>query len=985
MKKFTLLAIISMASLFAFADNHTQELNPNITPFHDASEVNDGFNFMQLRNQVAWKNFQSKYPSWGASFDRRTKLPHRALGNPITYLAGANDPVVKAKAFLQQEFAEFNLPINEFVLTRNANDGKYIHVDFKQMHNGKDVLWSRITVRFTQDLRIVMFGIDAHRNIPNVMPLLNSAQATLAAENAITTTVLNSSIDANLVWFPFPSGNEFEYKQAHVVTVNTQDDKETPGKYVTYVDAVNGDILYRSNKVVHVGFNATADAYPTNLFSPLANLPLKNLLVNVVGSTTPYYTDLTGLVNVPGTTANVKLTLSGRFIKVVTGQSGTISPTYTSNGVLNGDVVNFPQSTPSATERHMTCYYHANEIHDFMKTKLPLFTTMDAPLTARVDRTDGNCNAFYDGSSINFYTTANGCNALSLISDVMYHEYGHGITDQFWAANGSNFANGGQGEGYSDVWAMSITKSPIIGAGFNVGAPNSSIREYNSTPKVYPINITGEVHNDGEIIAGAWWDFAGFMGGNLSTAIDTMATIFAESHYGLATGPDGTEGVVYHDILLDALQYDDNNNNIYDGTPHFTPIVKGFARHGIYLLNQTEMEHAPVGLTQVGSTVPIQTIAHTEFTAFLGNVKMFYRKKGTTGIDSTILVKSNDSVYTTNFNQTSTGGDVYEYYFTLYDNADIASMHSPIESRFTIGATQRNLPNFLLVGFKSMFLENFDNVTNASANWNIGGVAGDGVTLTSKGKWDVAIPISSKTSTGDFVQTGNDHTTGAGKCVLTGNASSASATPTNADVDNGKTTLITPAFDLTPYSKPVVAYWRWFTNSQGASARKDAWKSYASYNGGTSWFTLENTFQPDVNWRRNIFIPNLSQGTTIKFKFIATDTVTVAGQSGSLVEAALDDIEIFDIDLSPQAIHNVSTLSSAVYPNPTSNQLSILTNEQGLLNYTFLNAVGSLVQSASVQSNHQVDISTNQLANGIYFLRLSLNGKESIHKVSIIR
>lgn len=115
--------------------------------------------------------------------------------------------------------------------------------------------------------------------------------------------------------------------------------------------------------------------------------------------------------------------MEGKFIKLVTGASGTTTATYSPTGVGAGAFVNFPHSSPDATERHMTCYYHANEVHDFMKSKFPLFTAMDNPLTTRVDRTDGDCNAFYNGNSINFYTTANGCNALSLVNTVIYHEY----------------------------------------------------------------------------------------------------------------------------------------------------------------------------------------------------------------------------------------------------------------------------------------------------------------------------------------------------------------------------------------------------------------------------------------------------------------------------------------------------------------------------------------------------------------------------------
>jgi hypothetical protein len=410
MKKITITLLSFLLATQAFAHEGHSHQNPNITPFHDATEVNDGYKYSKLAKQVAWQEFKAKYESWGAFFDRRTYLPHRALGKPIMVLPGINNVEMKAKAFLQNEFKGFNLPIDELVMTRNVNDGKYINVDFKQIHEGKEVLWSRVTIRFTQKMEIILFGIDMHRNIPNVTPVLQSHQAIVSAENAITTQVISSEVSNDLVWFPFPNGNEYEYKLAYKVTVNTQDDETTPGKYVTYIDASNGEVLYRQNKVVNVGFTVQADAYPTNLFAPSAMLPLKNLLVKVTGNATSYYTDLNGFVNLPGaSTVNADLTLSGKYVRIVTGASGTVSPVTQATNISNNATVSFPLSNPNAGIQHMTCYYHANEVHDFMKTKIPQFVAMDDPMLTRVDRTDGNCNAFYNGSSINFYTTSNGC------------------------------------------------------------------------------------------------------------------------------------------------------------------------------------------------------------------------------------------------------------------------------------------------------------------------------------------------------------------------------------------------------------------------------------------------------------------------------------------------------------------------------------------------------------------------------------------------
>ncbi|MBK8329284.1 MAG: T9SS type A sorting domain-containing protein [Bacteroidetes bacterium] len=981
MKNFLLFltALFVSGSLFAH-EHHPGDVNPNITPFNDAIEAMSGVSSAHLQKLPEWKNFKNNYPSWGARFSNYTRMPHRAFGEPITYTAGGNDPVAKALAFIQNEFQSFNIPMNELVLTRNNNDGKYINVDFKQVHNGHEILWSRVGVRFSQDLKIVMVTLDAHRNVPQLNAAISPANAILNAEKSINTPIVNTTIDPSLKIFPYPTDGKFEYKLVYVVNVHTQDDNVTPGNYLTYVDAINGNILYRQNKVVHIGFTVKGDIYPINSFSTPDNRPLKNLQVNISG--TNYFTDATGLVTAPPAgPVTPTISLQGKYVKVVTGANGNTVATYAPANVANGNTVTFQPTNPNGTDRHINVYYHTNEIHDFMKLKFPLFTTMDNALTARVDRTDGDCNAFYNGTSINFYTTANGCNALSYVGDVMYHEYGHGINDKFWTSQGSSFDNGAMGEGYADVWAMSIIKNPFIGLGFFVNQPNSLIRRYDINPKIYPQNIVGEVHADGEIIAGAWWDYAINLSATmpLTNAVDTMSKLFAASNFGLATGPDGAEGQVYYDILIDALTYDDDNANLNDGTPHFTQIVEAFAAHGIYLLMNSDLAHAAPGVVNGGTPITLSADAIADFPVFLGNVKMFYRLKGAGGLDSLTMTKSGTN-YTAVF-PSSTMGEIYEYYFNMYDNAGAFATSSPKESKFTILASQRNLPHFLAIGYNQQYHQDFENVTAGTPNWYIGNAPSDNATA---GKWIVAVPISSATN-GDMVQTGADHTTGSGKCAVTGNAANANAQAGSADVDGGRTSLITDEIDLTSYSSPFISYFRWFSNSQSSSSpRKDPWKAYGSYDNGTTWFQLERTFQPDVSWRRNIFIPNLGLGSKVRFMFVATDSAQ-NGAPGTWVEAALDDIEVFALGNTPAGIHDISTLQSAVYPNPAHTDFTILTPEKGALSYTLTNSIGAIIlqHSQQVNATNKVNVDVSQLSAGFYFLKLEMNGKQSIHKISI--
>lgn len=983
MKKWILAVTALSWSLLTFA--HGEEVLPgdanrNITPYNSANDARNGVRKSHWYTQAAWLGFIQKYPSWGASMNNYTGMPHRAVGSPIVINGGGIDAAQKALYFLQTELAAWKIPVAEMEMTRQYNDGKFIHVDFKQVHQGMDVCWSRVAFRFTQDLKLVMFGLDAHANLPTVSASLTPTQAQQKAVQAIVTPVTNARVESGLKLFPLPEEGRYSYRPVYTVWVETQDDQVTPGNYMTLVDAQNGAVLYRQNKVVHIGLQAKADVHATNLFSPTTNLPLRNLSFTVNGTT--YYTDTAGNATVPGAgPINAVFSVGGRFIRTVTGANGTATATFTANGVNNNDVVNVPAVEPNSSVRHLTAYYHGDLVHGFMKSKLPNFTTMDNPLLTRIDRTDGNCNAFYNGTSINFYTTANGCNALSLVNTVVYHEYAHGITNQFWASQSASFDNGAVGEGYSDIWSISITKDPVVGQGFYVNQPSSFIRRYDVNPKVYPQDLVGQVHADGEIIAGCWWDYAINLSASmpLTTAVDTMANLFSRSHYGLANGPDGTEGQVYFDILIDALQYDDNNNNINDGTPHFTQIVQAFAKHGIYLLSDAEINHTPPGVVASAATVSMDATAIVGFPAFLGDVKMFYRLRGATTVDSLLMTKSG-----TNFNASfpsSAPGTIYEYYFVVYDNTNFPSAISPFDAKFNITLSQRNIPHYLIVGYKSVKLENFETITATTPGWTVGNVAGDNATA---GKWISAIPLSSAI-TGDTVQTGKDHTGNPvpGKCAVTANGNLPTSSATSADVDGGRTSLITEEYDLATYNQPIISYWRWFTNSQGTNPRKDWWRAYCSYNNGASWTLIERTYAPDVSWRRYVWVPNLANGTKVRMMFVATDSAQGAA-TGSLVEAAIDDIEILELS-GANSVNDVQAFQSALYPNPANNEVSIISAFNGNMRYIVRNAMGQVLVDNNQPSiaGQPIRVSTRSLAAGVYFVELQMDGLKATHKLVV--
>ena len=74
-----------------------------------------------------------------------------------------------------------------------------------------------------------------------------------------------------------------------------------------------------------------------------------------------------------------------------------------------------------------------------------------------------------------------------------------------------------------------------------------------------------------------------------------------------------------------------------------------------------------------------------------------------------------------------------------------------------------------------------------------------------------------------------------------------------------------------------------------------------------------------------------------------------------------------------------------MYPNPAHTDFTILTPEKGALSYTLTNSIGAIIlqHSQQVNATNKVNVDVSQLSAGFYFLKLEMNGKQSIHKISI--
>ncbi|HEX6883755.1 MAG TPA: choice-of-anchor B family protein, partial [Planctomycetota bacterium] len=136
------------------------------------------------------------------------------------------------------------------------------------------------------------------------------------------------------------------------------------------------------------------------------------------------------------------------------------------------------------------------------------------------------------------------------------------------------------------------------------------------------------------------------------------------------------------------------------------------------------------------------------------------------------------------------------------------------------------------------FTENFE----ANTGWQVD-LAADltGFSTATTGTWVRSNPV------GSAAQPEDDHSAPGTNCFVTANGAVGGGVG-DADVDSGATSLRSPVLNAAGLSDPYISYWRWYSNSAGASPGEDTLTVHISNNGGTSWVLLETVGPtgPDV-------------------------------------------------------------------------------------------------------------------------------------------
>lgn len=178
-------------------------------------------------------------------------------------------------------------------------------------------------------------------------------------------------------------------------------------------------------------------------------------------------------------------------------------------------------------------------------------------------------------------------------ADIILHEYGHAIQDNtapgVYMGDGDNgYGNetGAMGEGFCDFWAAVAGLEASLQTNFPeawvgewdalgyITGPQLYMRTVDSE-KIYPDDMVGQVHTDGEIWSAGLWNLSG------ETGVDLACRIVLLSHFLVADNPDFLDGA---NALLsaDALLYPTEAS---PGGPivgaHFNQICSAMSARGI--------------------------------------------------------------------------------------------------------------------------------------------------------------------------------------------------------------------------------------------------------------------------------------------------------------------------------------------------------------------------------------------------------------------
>ncbi|MDG1492095.1 MAG: hypothetical protein P8R43_09400, partial [Planctomycetota bacterium] len=691
-----------------------------------------------------------------------------------------------------------------FMPLGQVNSTDKITVRFEQVVNGVPVEDGAVNVLFDMSGRLLSVHCTAAPTLtsPSGKPTTGAGFAALVAARAFKDEFgvqPNQMGDARLVHAHSERGEVKTWDLAWELEATFDSGEGQPIGRRYSIDATGKDVI-KSENTIHnfdvfgtVRANATPGLSADRGANPPA--PIEMPRTRITSSAGTVETDRNGAFVITGVNTPIDLTVDyfGAFTNINNDAGADYSITF--QGVQpnqQNDLLMNPNPSQNLTSQ-ANAQLHLNVLRDFVRDTFPTDPTADFRATANVNL-DSNCNAFFNGSSTNYYVAGGGCNNTAF-STVVAHEQGHWLNVRYGTGNG----NDGMGEGNADVFAMYCYDDSVVGRFFTTGG--GSVRNGNNTRQFCGDSNPGcysGVHANGEVWMGAAWKIRQNLKASLGTAAGGMQ---ANSLFlGWLNGYNQTQ--INSIIETQWLTLDDDDGNINNGTPNYADIDGGFTQQGfpgvaLQLISISDVTALGDTPDEAGPYV-VEADIVSNFGGTLTGAELRYRVNGAGNFTAIPM--------------SSTVGDTF--------SAGIPGQISPSRVEYYVNATESTgtSKSFPEAGESAPLVFRVGDITpiivtefEAGSDGFAGGAPGDTATT---GQWTLGNPI------GTAAQTEDDHTAVGTNCWFTGQGSPGGSLGEN-DVDGGFTTLLSPVFDAAGLNSVEVSYWRWYSNTTGGSPNAD--------------------------------------------------------------------------------------------------------------------------------------------------------------------
>ena len=581
-------AALAALGIVAFAAEAGAVITPPALAGRPALEVASG---APVRNQRtldwqhaprragrAWSRLVAEVgPGWRAGWDPDTGVPSRLYG-PGVHVPGAvaSDKAAAtfARAFLARH-ADLLAPgaaATDFVIVANDLEGGMRTVGLRQRKDGMAVAGGQVSFRFKAD-QLTMIGsealpfVDALPAAPIADGLARSiAEQWILADSA--TTAHAGDVSAPMV-LPLVSAGGARYRTVIEVKVEAQ---APLGRWSVYLDAASGAPVAREQTLRFATGTVLYNAPVRWPGSDRADYPAvlaDELIGGVITSA-----DANGILTfADGAPVTVDAQATGALVRVLNDAGAEATQQLTLDP---GGTAVWNAAADATVDAQLASYIHAHEAKAYTKLIAPSMAFLGQKLTSTVNINDV-CNAFSDGTDINFYKSGNGCENTGRLADVVYHEFGHSFHFHAIIAGVGAF-EGALSEGQADYLAATMTGDPGMGRGFFFD--NQPLRQIDppNGEHVWPDDVAQDPHETGLIIGGALWDLRKALVAKLGEAQGVATT---DQLYYQAIRRAVDIPTMYPEVLA----ADDDDGDLTNGTPNACEISEAFAAHGLRMIS----------------------------------------------------------------------------------------------------------------------------------------------------------------------------------------------------------------------------------------------------------------------------------------------------------------------------------------------------------------------------------------------------------------